>query len=67
MEYLSKTWRNNIWKKSAEHQWLIPIILATWEAEIGRIVVWGQLGKQFTRSHLQINQSKMDWSCGSKQ
>jgi hypothetical protein len=28
---------------AAGHQWLIPIILATWEAEIGRIPVPGQI------------------------
>jgi hypothetical protein len=25
-----------------EHWWLIPVILTTWEAEIGRIMVQGQ-------------------------
>jgi hypothetical protein len=27
------------------HQWLTPVILATWEAEIRRITVQGQLKK----------------------
>jgi hypothetical protein len=27
---------------SVRHQWSIPVILATWEAEIGRIRVPGQ-------------------------
>jgi hypothetical protein len=27
---------------SAEHWWLTPIILPTWEAEIRRVIVWGQ-------------------------
>jgi hypothetical protein len=31
--------------RRARHQWLIPIILATWEAELGRIKVQGQLGQ----------------------
>jgi hypothetical protein len=26
----------------AGHQWFMPIILATWEYEIGRVMVWGQ-------------------------
>jgi hypothetical protein len=29
----------------ARHQWLMPIILATWEAEIERIEVPGQPGQ----------------------
>jgi hypothetical protein len=33
----------------AKHQWFKPVILATWEAEIGRITVEGQLGKYFVR------------------
>jgi hypothetical protein len=46
--------------------WLTPVILATWEAENGR-GSWfkASLGKQFARPHLQNNQSKMDWRCGS--
>jgi hypothetical protein len=32
--------------------WLMPVILATWEAEIGRFIDLGQW-----RSHLQNNQS----------
>jgi hypothetical protein len=27
---------------SVEHQWLMPIILATWETEIGRIAIRDQ-------------------------
>jgi hypothetical protein len=45
----------------------MPAILATWEDEIRRIVVQGQLGQivHETPPHLQNNQSKMDWRCGS--
>jgi hypothetical protein len=44
----------------ARHQWLTPVILATWETKIGRIA-----GKQLERPHLQITRAKMDWRCGS--
>jgi hypothetical protein len=41
----------------------MPAILATWEAEIRRTVVSGQLRKIVLKGdlHLQNNQSKMDW------
>jgi hypothetical protein len=29
-------------KESTGHRWLTSVILVTWEAEIGRTVVWGQ-------------------------
>jgi hypothetical protein len=47
--------------------WLMPVILATWEAGIRGIAVWGQPGQIVSRSHLQNNQSKMDWRCVSSQ
>jgi hypothetical protein len=37
----------------ARHQWLTLAILATQEAEIGRITVGSQLGKQFVRLYLK--------------
>jgi hypothetical protein len=30
---------NKIYLKTAKHQWLMPVDLATWEAEIRRIMV----------------------------
>jgi hypothetical protein len=45
---------------------LTPVILTTWEAEIGRIAgLRASLHKSFTRSHLKNNQSKIDWLHGS--
>jgi hypothetical protein len=40
------------------------VILATWDAEIRRIVVWGQ-PRQFVRHNLQTNHRKMDLKCDS--
>jgi hypothetical protein len=42
--------------------WLRP---ATWEPGSGRSKLEASLDKQFMRTHLQNNQNKMDWSCGS--
>jgi hypothetical protein len=39
---------------------LITVILAIWEAEIGRIMVQGQFGQIVCETHLQNYQSKMD-------
>jgi hypothetical protein len=44
----------------------MPVILAIWEAEIGRIAVRGHPSKQFARPHFQNNQSQMDRRCGSR-
>jgi hypothetical protein len=44
-----------------ECPWLMPIILATGEAEIGRILFEVTPGKLFLRPNLQNNQRKMDW------
>jgi hypothetical protein len=44
--------------------WPTPVILPSWEAEIGIIEVWGQPG-QIVRLHLQNNHSKMNWRCDS--
>jgi hypothetical protein len=41
-------------------QQLIPVVLATWEAEIRRIKVQGPPRQIVITSHLQNNQSKMD-------
>jgi hypothetical protein len=41
--------------------WLIPVIPATWEAEIRRIKVQPAQANSLEDLHLQNNQSKMDW------
>jgi hypothetical protein len=58
--------------------WLMPVTLATWEAEIRKIVVSGQprqivretpilkkKKRERERLHLQNYQSKMAWRCGT--
>jgi hypothetical protein len=45
--------RRDIKKENKLVQWLTPVILASWEAEIERIVVAGQpRQKNFVRPHL---------------
>jgi hypothetical protein len=44
-------------EKGTGHQWLTPVILATWEAEIWMIVVPGWPGQKMKPS-LQNNYSK---------
>jgi hypothetical protein len=39
---------------------------ATWEAEIRRIKFRGQLKEIVCKTPSSKNQSKMDWSCGSR-
>jgi hypothetical protein len=39
----------------------MPLILATWEAKIGKISILGQPGQ--IDPHFQNNQRKMDWRC----
>jgi hypothetical protein len=44
----------------------MPIILVTWEAEIGRITVQGQPGQIVHETPFpKNNQSKIDWRTGS--
>jgi hypothetical protein len=55
-------------KARARRRWITPVILASWESEIGRIMIQGQLRQivhETPPANLQNNQSKMDWRCGS--
>jgi hypothetical protein len=59
-----KTWRRG----KGLMLWFPPVILATWEAEMRRIMIWGQPGQIVCETrppHLQNNQSKMDWRYAS--
>jgi hypothetical protein len=57
-------WREN---KEAGCQWLIPVILATQEAEIRRIAVGSQPKQIVLKTLSQKKKSqKMDWWSGSR-
>jgi hypothetical protein len=46
-------------------QWLMPVILATWDAKIRWFEVWGQPEQIVHETpHVQNNRSKMDWRHG---
>jgi hypothetical protein len=49
-------WRS-LTKEEGQARWLTPLIPATWEAEIGRIEVWGQPGKKLRSSATGIHLS----------
>jgi hypothetical protein len=52
--------------RGAGHQWLMILILATWEAEIWRIAVQGQPRQLICKTPSpKNNQSKIDCRCGS--
>jgi hypothetical protein len=50
----------------ARWQWLIPVILDTWEVGIRRPQTQAAQGNSSRDPHLQNNQSKMDWRCASR-
>jgi hypothetical protein len=52
-------------ENSVKDQWLTSLNLATWEAEIRRIADRGQPRQVVHETHLQSNQSKMNWTSGS--
>jgi hypothetical protein len=46
--------------------WLMPVILATWGAEIRKIMVWGQPGQMVLDTTIsKITRAKIDWGYGS--
>jgi hypothetical protein len=48
-------YNEKIQNKTARLQWLTPVFLPTWEAEIRRIKVQGQPWQRVARFHLQNN------------
>jgi hypothetical protein len=55
--------KNQVLVRELEGQWLTAIILATWEAEIGRIVDQGQPGQIVCKSSIsKITRAK--WTGG---
>jgi hypothetical protein len=55
----------SIYDNVTGRQWLRPVILTAWEAEIGRISAQGHIRQTVSKTHLQNDQSKMNWRCGS--
>jgi hypothetical protein len=47
------------------HQWLTPVILATWKADIGVLQFEVNLGKCLWDPTSKITKAKMDWRCGT--
>jgi hypothetical protein len=40
LEIMQVTKKKSFWKAWPRHQWVMPVILATWETEVWRIAVW---------------------------
>jgi hypothetical protein len=47
--------KEKIVKETGQTPWLVPLISATWEAEIGKIAVQGQLGQKVRETPIFIN------------
>jgi hypothetical protein len=56
----SDLWEGKI--STARYQWFMPIILATWEDEFRRILVWGQFGQIVHETPSPITTAK--WNGG---
>jgi hypothetical protein len=52
------SWTKTYYKNMAGHQWLTPVILATQEADIRKIMVWSQPGKIAYKTISQKNLHK---------
>jgi hypothetical protein len=51
----------------AGHQWLMPLILATWGAEVRRIVVWGQPSQAHSSQDPISKITRAKWTGGMAQ
>jgi hypothetical protein len=62
---IHKTWWLK-WHMLSGPGWLMPLILANWETEIGRIPVWGQL-RQIVQEILFFKTTRAKWTGGVAQ
>jgi hypothetical protein len=59
--YYKRELEVNIDLTGAGHQWLMPVSLITWEVEIGRIIVLGQLGQKSSQDCISVEKSWVWW------
>jgi hypothetical protein len=62
----AQRWGEGNLSKPQESQVLLPVILATQEAEMRRIAVRSQPGQRVHETYVEKTQHKKGWWCGSR-